>query len=710
MNKAVATELPAHVLLNQPSTDPRERPGVPGQSLRLNGKLHDFSALIPLYGASFTERLLDAFARKYVHDTASTTEKRCGNLRKFLLYLAGFAAEASNQNTAAAQTYRALVENQPESITSTQWIDTVDVFVSRLRDLTDHSVVRSSNPLTRQNIIESLSIPLQHLAQEGLWPDIGALRGLSGSRVSRGANIPSLGELQSSTEASETNSKNAATYGAVNERNRERLLRLRSLCEDALLEEEAAFDRRLKLLAAPGQPSLREIRAAIPLIPSSYARSDRDPVLHPKVQTCFPLDDDDRRLGSLLRYIISDHEGVFRLQELDYPLQLVVSRCGGTARVMSHLEGGGRALLAAYTLVLIDTGINIQPCDDLAADPFVGKARYGKIQLRQIGSVKSRARYKAVTGNIIEITPGEEDESNDEILEVPTIVPNSRISSAKAIEVWLKLSEPHRERARRAGNSDANYLWIVRNGHYPKEVRRYLEHAWKRWWTEFLEEHAKDPVIGGLPIQRRMIRTTVLQLRDAHHGGDAEVVALLSGQSGGRAASRHYLNRAHIQRMLDERIREFQNLFEASVAGDSPDRPAQLELSPDEFHERRTRAVETGLGLTCLDPTAGVQPGTKDSICTRLDACSTCPLLRFIPTQQSIEALTLFHDSLKHAEEEFIAKNPERWIRVWLPALALCTALLNLLMSGPKQVLVQQSVEAVKNGLDQGSLVLFRPW
>jgi hypothetical protein len=501
VNKAVATELPAHVILNQPCTDPRERPGVPGQSVRLNGKLHDFSALIPLYGASFTERLLDGFARKYVHDTASTTEKRCGNLRKFLLYIAGIAAEASNQNTAAAQSYRALVENQPESITPTQWIDTVDVFVSRLRDLTDHSVVRSSNPLTRQNIIESLSIPLQHLAQEGLWPDIGALRGLSGSRVLRGANIPSLGELRSSTEASETNFKNAATYGAVNERNRERLLRLRSLCEDALLEEEAAFDRRLKLLAAPGQPSLREIRAAIPLIPSSYARSDRDPVLHPKVQTCFPLDDDDRRLGSLLRYIISDHEGVFRLQELDYPLQLVVSRCGGTARVMSHLEGGGRALLAAYTLVLIDTGINIQPCDDLAADPFVGKARYGKIQLRQIGSVKNRARYKAVTGNIIEITPGEEDDSDDEILEVPTIVPNSRISSAKAIEVWLKLSEPPRERARRAGKSDANYLWIVRNGHYPKEVRRYLEHAWKRWWTEFLEEHAKDPVIGAFPFK-----------------------------------------------------------------------------------------------------------------------------------------------------------------------------------------------------------------
>jgi hypothetical protein len=111
VNKAVATELPAHVLLNQPCTDLRERPGLPGQSVRLNGKLHDFSALIPLYGASFTERLLDAFARKYVHDTASTTEKRCGNLRKFLLYLAGFAAEASNQNTAAAQSYRALVEN-----------------------------------------------------------------------------------------------------------------------------------------------------------------------------------------------------------------------------------------------------------------------------------------------------------------------------------------------------------------------------------------------------------------------------------------------------------------------------------------------------------------------------------------------------------------------------------------------------------------------
>jgi hypothetical protein len=494
------------------------------------------------------------------------------------------------------------------------------------------------------------------------------------------------------------------------ERNRERLLRLRNLCEDALLQEQAAFDHRTALITASDQPELSEISAAIPLVSYNYGKLGRDQALALKVRTCFPLDDDDRRLGSLLRYIIEFHDGVFRLQELDYELQLVVASCGGTAKVMSYLEGGGRALLAAYTLVLIDTGLNLQPCDDLAANPFIGKARYGKVQLRQVGSVKTRARRKPVDGHIREVAPDQPNQSDDEICEVPTTVSGSRISSATAIKIWQKLSAPQRKRAEHADNVDAKYLWIIRNGHYPKEVRKYLESAWKDWWDDFLEEHATDPIIGGLPIQRRMIRSTVIQLRDARHDSDAEMVALISGQSGGNVAARYYLNRAYIRRLLDERIREFQNLFEASVAGDNPARAAQLELSIDELQKRRTRAVETGLGTTCADPTAGVQPGTEGSMCARLDACSTCPLLRFIPTRQSIEGLTLFYRSLKDAESDFIARNPERWVKVWLPALALCIALFSLLASGPKQSLVRRAAEAVEAGLAAGSLVLFRPW
>jgi hypothetical protein len=378
---------------------------------------------------------------------------------------------------------------------------------------------------------------------------------------------------------------------------------------------------------------------------------------------------------------------------------------------MSYLEGGGRALLAAYTLVLIDTGSNLQPCDDLAADPFTGKARYGKIQLRRVSSIKNRAGYKPVDGYIAEVTDSDSaSEESGGALDLPTKVPNSKISAATAIEIWQKLSGPQRERARLAGNEDAEYLWIVRNGHFPKEVRRYQEHTWKGWWNDFLEEHTGDPIIGGLPIQRRMIRTTVLQLRDTDHDSDAEIVGLLSGQSGGRTAARHYLNRTYISRLLDERIREFQKLFEASIGGDNPGRAAQLELTLDEFQHRRKRAVETGLGISCADPTAGIQPGTNGSICTRLDACSTCPLLRFIPTQQSIDALTLFHRSLKSAADEFIAKNPERWVRVWLPALALCVAILNLLGAGPKQAMLKHAANTVEAGLANGSLMLVRLW
>jgi hypothetical protein len=423
--------------------------------------------------------------------------------------------------------------------------------------------------------------------------------------------------------------------------------------------------------------------------------------------------DERTRLGSLLRYIRSDFRGVFRLQQLPYGLQRVVATCGGTANVMSYLEGGPKALLAAYSLLLIDTGYNLQPCDDLAADPFTGRARYGNIRLTRVSSVKNRANYKSVDGWITEedddlSSTGEE--TDRKYIEAPIVVANAKISAGRAIEIWKKLSQPQRDRALRAGNGVADYLWIIRHGHDPLEVRRYDHASWKHWWNEFLSEHINDPVIGGLSITRRMIRTTVIQLRDAFHDSDAEVIALVSGQNRSQVTVRHYLNRTYIRRLLDERIREFQTLFEVSVAGKKVERASQLELSLDEFNERHIRAVETGLGFNCSDPNAGFQSGTEGKLCTRLDACSTCPLLRFVPSIQSVKALVIFHHSLKAAESEFIARNPERWIKVWLPALALCTAIILLLSSGPKQILLRQANSALETGFADQTIVLFQPW
>lgn len=707
-------EIPLHVALCEPATDPRARPCIPGQSVRLQGVLHDFGDLIPLYGSSFTSRLLDSFTRVYVHATGSTTERRTKNLRRMLVFLAFRAGLKAEVNRPVWRVFRALLEGTHATITREDMVDAVEVYVGSVRDLQNFDVVATTNELTRQNMIESLSPILQELGREGLWPDIGPLKGLRGSRVSRGNNIPALGELVRSLTSDAPSSSVEGNEPNPIELSRQRLIRLRQLFENALLEEEAAFDRQIQLTTMANGITVKEIRDAVRRLPTDYDRKRIVVELPRQVRRCFPLENDDLRLSSLLRYIKAEHCGHFRLQDLSYGLQRVVATCGGTAKVMSYLEGGPRALMSAYMLVSIDSGLNIQPCDDLSADPFVGKAKHGRVTLRTISSIKNRAGYKLVDGNILEVeeepAEAEEDKRMAEGYRLPLIVDGAKISGAKAIQIWLKLSQPQRERARNAQSGDTELLWVLRHGHETNYVRRYQHHSWKHWWNEFLEEHAEDPVIGGLPIQRRMIRTTLIQLRQLNHGGDTEVVAMLSGQSSARITERHYTNRAYLQKLLLNRIREFVKLFEASIGDYSDDRALQLSLSPAEYKKRRETAVATGLGFDCSDPLSGYQPGTAGKTCTRLDACSSCPLLRFVPSQASIENLILFLRSLEAAQEEFFARNASRWVRVWMPAQALCMAISQLLAASAKKILLSRAEQTVAAGLTSGSLKLLRLW
>jgi len=700
--------IPIHIALSEPPRNFKQRAAVPGQSVRIKGYLHDFASLIPLYGSVFVASLLDGFTRHYALANPATSVKKSGHLRRLLSHLATKAISEADRNAPVVKVYNALCNGTPEVISREDMVDAANLFFAPLRDLQNRSVVDSANKLSRQNIIESLSAALQELASQSLWPDIGPVRGLSGSRAGD-TEIVSLGEVLRSEESISS----IENHSELVDRSRRRLTRLRQLCETMLLREQENFDNHQRLISETHHPTLAEIQAAIDELPTDYDRKNRKMPLPPQVDRCFPLADDTVRKSSLLRYIKAELGGVFRLQQLPVGLQRVVAKCGGTASVMACLEGGSRALMAAYTLVLIDTGFNIQPCDDLAADPFTGKAKRGKITLRRASSVKNRAGSKAVSGHIRETDDADELEAGTsvETLEIPLVVPNTTISGAQAITIWKRLSEPQRARARAASNPDADLLWIIRNGNSPTEVNRYLHSAWKSWWADFLNEHGDDPVIGGLPINRRMIRKTLQQLNYAKHNGDAEIVALLAGQSRARTSLGHYISKAFIKHILDQEIRKFQNLFEADVAGDAPERASQLGISDDEFNRRRRDAADAGLGLTQIDQTPEGQVHPTGTVRDSDGACGLlCPMLQFRPTPQSIKALVHFHRSLSSAEAEFVTRSPERWIRVWLPALALCIAITSLLEGGSKRRLLRSAQSEIERELADNTLTLFQPW
>jgi hypothetical protein len=243
-----------------------------------------------------------------------------------------------------------------------------------------------------------------------------------------------------------------------------------------------------------------------------------------------------------------------------------------------------------------------------------------------------------------------------------------------------------------------------------RDIRRPDACSWKYQWSYLLEDYADDAEIGGLALQRRMIRSTVCLLQDAAAGGDARVVAKLAQHSSSRVTTRYYLNKSYIRRRLDDLIRDFQHLLEAQMLPSGKDRAAQIGTSEAELRGRKERAIDNGIGFVCADPWAGAQPDQHSSMCTKLEACPTCPLMRFIPSPQSIEALVIFRRSLEASFDEFAARNPERWSAVWLPALALATAAQEMLAAGPKRRMLDDAIRNADSALTSGKAQLFLPW
>jgi len=694
---------PLHVQLSEPATDPKARRAERGRSVRLQGCLHDFSDLIGLYGSDFVERLLDAFTRAYVHSSASTTAKRSINLNRFLKHLARLAHSDEYQSTAVQRVQHQLAAGRHSDIEYVDMLDAVEAIVSRIRDRTDRSIIASNNVLTRKSVVESLSTTFKHLAVDKLWPEIPPLKSIVGMNLS-GNNLPSFGEVRSGrSDAVTGNGPDEDGFHEEAGRSKTRLSIVRKLLEDELLDEQEKYRRGKQLIARGDLPPIDIIKCASQQIASYFL--DRRSKQAAEVELCFPIDNRERRLACLLKYIVEAEGGIMDLKTWSFGLKQVLNTVGGMFGVLPYLEGQGRALLAAQTIVLIDTGMNIQPCKDLPTDPFVGEAKHGRIKLRTLSSIKNRAGYLPVAA----VVPDDAGLLREEAL---TKVASSTVSTVEAIRIWQELSAPIRVRAAREGEGMERFLWIKSKGQGNRDnVRQPLDTAYKDWWGEFMARNAAHPEIGGLPLQRQMIRTTVLRIASADHNGDSELPRLLAQHRRASTTSRHYLRAAHLKTMLDQQIRTFQNRWESVALPNDADRSEKLGVSRERLTARRNEAVETGLGYMCADPLAGVQAGTnKGETCSRVDACANCSMLRFDPTPSALRGLVLFDVSLEKAEPEFASRNPERWIEAWLSARALARATIEKVQAGPRKRVLEEARKQVAEQLASGEMELFVPW
>lgn len=663
-----------------------------GERIRLKGGVVDFTDLIPMYGKIFVARLLDDFARCHVDGLARYPDKQSFILRKFLQYAA--TGRVHNRISAVCDLYAALAEGACPSKSVIE--AAVHDFVERLRDVDDHSVICSSKITTRRGHIEFLGMIVRDLSVYGMWPRIGRLHLAIGLRAS-GNNIPSLGELRMSRGHQDQSV--SAPMSEVMHLNRTGLAALRAALADEFEAHWAIYELGSARIARPGLPSIADIEAAIASIPMNYNGKGFASIDHPNFHRCFPDDDPELRVSSMLKYLSEKHGGVVRTGS-DYKWHRLVKSCGGIRNLSDQLGGSGRAMSLAHALVIVDTGFNVQPCTDLRADPVYLQAHKGKQVLSTITSVKMRA-----AGKIVQAVLKEYEAS------VTLKGQSGQVSALTVITRWQAMSARYRARAIVDGRGLERYLWIRPRSTNNNGADIGLAPNNAGWWASISSDLQKMPELEGVRVTRQNIRTTVLQIRLADAGLDVAAVARLASHGSQATTVRHYLNRGWFKSEMDELIRRFQSLFEASLMENISDPAGRLGLTEEQLAERRAGAVETGLGFLCSDAYTGYAPGsTTGSACDQLHACANCKMLRFSPTSTSLQALIVTELSLTRAEADFVVRNPERWALYWLPTLALARATISRLREGPWAGHITRAEKAVTAQLASAEMHLVQPW
>jgi hypothetical protein len=565
------------------------------------------------------------------------------------------------------------------------------LFVAKLRDVADNSLCETANITTRTSIADATGSVLRDMAAQGFWPRLGEVHSIRARRQSMGA--PSFGELRR-LDSSAPVAASAPAFSSVMEANRHRLEALRSLLCNTFEEEWHAFEYGENLLASEPGLDVKKTAQVAAKVPKRYGKPDYQLGTNPDVEHLFPLEDNELMLSRLLRILRDPAYATTPMSELPYGVQILISLHGGIEVVGRYLQAGGIALVAAYTIVLLDTGFNVQPCDDLPENPFYLKQKRGRQTLSTISAIKLRA-----SGKITLATLAEED--------VPIKNAGGRPSSVEVIERWRKMTLPIRGRAP-AGIADQ--LWILARGKgIAGSPVRYSHASFSDWWYQLMKRYANDPIVGELPVARRNIRPTVLQLRATAADLGTATSALVGNHSSLRTLMKHYLGRGWFKAELDKKIRHYTNLFEAALL--SSESARNMGLDESAFLARQDEAFATGLGFACRDPLAGVQPGTTTgSPCTKLEACTSCPLVRFVPNTASFKDLVVAHKSLMAAEAHFVAANPARWAQIWLPLRAMVEATIELLRASHRRRAFEHVEAEVERSIESGDVVLLRVW
>ncbi|WP_440963127.1 hypothetical protein ACL58G_21775 [Massilia sp. GER05] len=609
--------------------------------------------LYRLYGAGS-----EALAKDYHHVFTS-----------LLLFL-----EQHKQSGFEAEFFSTLATDEYTSLDSTRW----EKMLYEWRDhLINSSTAKHVLDITKHMKIQAMNRLWAALADSLLVPAV-KLKGIKGAKSTlKTKNRPSLAQLSSAKTALLDESAielHAATHKisqyfdeSDKEEAREFInalcanlppAKVRALTLDALVVEIARLNaNRLEAIRRcaekdflhwlehwnKGQHALAKASHSPEEMVDLLDRPERSVSERSRNRTRLISGKTDCHLGNALNLLIGALGG--NANGISGRYHHIKRQWGGNEALHAYLHPHKRATVALWTIILIDTGAN---CEVVREMPHacLRKAEDPNHMIVSFG-LKARAGYKRINDCLpIQPQPGHE------------------LSAVQAIQHYEIMSS----RNRKIANGEVAELLFLDTRQ--NDIIGITEFRARDDFKEFLQDHAE---LRDLPIRPSFIRPSyLLKVQHEDPAVSTESAQAIADHVLSSTTGNNYTHRTHTKLVYVQKVREFTRLFQSVIIASIEGAAEKLGISPEEAEALFSDAARSGLGIACLNPKAGVQPGTRrGESCTRLDACPNCEMRYLVGTVDNITDLILFEEYLKSQEAEATKAHPEAWETRWLPWLAL---------------------------------------
>lgn len=319
----------------------------------------------------------------------------------------------------------------------------------------------------------------------------------------------------------------------------------------------------------------------------------------------------------------------------------LMRKLGGKAKVECWVGAGSACVSAVALLYLIDTGANPSVALSLTLDWEQESEIPGH---KKVAGVKSRPRPKGILDDL------------------PVKDPSVRVTSIQALRALTVMCQNYR-----MSSPELKNVLFVHNFFEPKQLTNEtlcdrLNYLCRR-----------DPVLAKLRMTPAQIRSSFLLNSTLTSNGQVALQQALAQHSPGNGVTEGYTMVFPTRLIYAQKIREFQDVLQFDVLSNVEGAISALKLRRPDLRASTKTARHTGLGHTCLNAEAGIQPGSSEGIvCTAIDRCLGCEMMAYVVTPENLADTLLLREYLAENRKEWETSREARWNAVWGPYLAFC--------------------------------------